>query len=190
HATLSRQLRSGRYQGLTMAWRAWLGAPVDQAQQAKRSTDPLGQAVARRLLEAQDRLLARGRAIDASTAAEELHELRKDAKRLRYLLECFGGLLPAAVRKPFVQRLKALQDNLGEHQDTEVHSAYLTALSLELQGRPEVTAQTLLAMGRLIELFERRRQAAREDFAERFAAYDAKPTARALNELIDAAGTP
>src|SRR5687768_14899372 len=78
-----------------------------------------------------------------------------------------SGLLPAALRKPFVQRLQALQDNLGEHQDTEVHSAYLTALSLELQGRPEVTAATLHAMGRLIELFERRRQAARDDFAER-----------------------
>lgn len=189
HVTLVRHLRSARYEGLMKAWRAWLGAPIDQLQQERRSADPLGAVVARRLAEAQDRLLARGRAIGPQTPAEELHELRKDAKRLRYLLECFGGLLPATVRKPFVQRLKALQDNLGEHQDTEVHSAYLKALSLELQDRPEVTAETLLAMGRLIELFERRRQRAREEFAARFALYDAKPTARALGELIHAAGS-
>lgn len=170
-------------------WRAWLGAPFDPVQEAKRSSDPLGPVVAQRLIKAQDRLLARGRTIGPNTAAEELHELCKDAKRLRYLLECFGGLLPASVRKPFVQRLKALQDNLGEHQDTEVHSAYLKALSLELQGSPEVTAGTLLAMGRLVELFERRRQAARDEFATRFAVYDSKPTARALGELVGAAGT-
>ena len=40
------------------------------------------------------RLLEHGRAITPATPAEDVHELRKDAKKLRYLLECFGGLLP------------------------------------------------------------------------------------------------
>ena len=79
----------------------------------------------RRIDKAQDRLLAQGRAITPDTPAEEVHELRKDAKKLRYLLECFGGLLPAAERKAFVKRLKELQDNLGEHQDAAVHVAQL-----------------------------------------------------------------
>jgi len=42
----------------------------------------------------------------------------------------------------------------------------------------------LLATGRLTEVFDRRRQEAREQFAGRFAAYDTKPTARALAELL------
>lgn len=146
---------------------------------------PLGPVVLKRIVEAQDQLLARGRAIGPATEAEELHELRKDAKRLRYLLECFGGLLPASARKPFVQRLKALQDNLGEHQDTEVHTAQLKAMNQELHGAPGVTADTLLAMGRLTEVFGRRRLQAREEFAARFSAYDTKQTARALTSLLD-----
>lgn len=187
HLVLSSELGSARYQGLMTAWRAWLGAPAGGDAFRKKSTRALGALVAARVAEAQAQLLGRGRGIGPTTAAEELHELRKDSKRLRYLLECFGGLLPSAVRKPFVQRLKALQDNLGEHQDTEVHTAQLKAMSQELHGDPDVTADTLLAMGRLTELFDRRRQEARDQFAERFAAYDTKQTARALGEMLEAA---
>jgi CHAD domain-containing protein len=185
HATLALHLRSARFEGLMAAWRAWLDAPTrEEADLPKGSTRPLGPIVVKRISDAQDRLLLRGRGIDHATPAEELHELRKDAKRLRYLLECFGGLLPASARKPFVQRLKALQDNLGEHQDTEVHTAQLRAMSQELHGSPGVSAETLLAMGRLTEVFDQRRQAARDEFAERFTAYDSKQTARALAGLL------
>jgi len=186
HVILEGHLGSARYQGLMTAWRAWLEPTAGKTKAAKRSERPLGAVVVARIGEAQDQLLLRGRAIGPSTAAEELHELRKDAKRLRYLLECFGGLLPAAARKPFVQRLKALQDNLGEHQDTEVHTAQLKAMSQELHGTPGVTAETLLAMGRLTEVFDRRRQDARDQFAERFANYDTKQTARALSDVVEA----
>ena len=182
-AVLAAHLSSARYQGLMAAWRAWLESPAEAAS-SKRSPRTLGPVVVARIAEAQVQLLSRGRAIGPTTAAEELHELRKDAKRLRYLLECFGGLLPASARKPFVQRLKALQDNLGEHQDTEVHTTQLKAMSQELHGAPGVSADTLLAMGRLTEVFNRRRQEARDLFAERFSAYDTKPTARALAELL------
>jgi len=181
---LAAHLDSSRYQGLMTAWRAWLDPPAGTS--SKKAARALGPVVVARIVEAQEQLLSRGRAIDPTTAAEELHELRKDAKRLRYLLECFGGLMPASARKPFVQRLKALQDNLGEHQDTEVHTAQLKAMSQELHGAPDVTADTLLAMGRLTEVFERRRQEARDQFAERFSAYDTKPTARALTDLLRA----
>jgi CHAD domain-containing protein len=133
--------------------------------------------------DAQDRLLTRGRSIGPDTASEELHELRKDAKRLRYLLECFAGVLPATTRKSFVARLKSLQDNLGEHQDTEVHSSELRSLSQAVHGAPGVTAETLLAMGRLTELFEQRRRAARRQFAARFSSYDTEETARLFDGM-------
>jgi CHAD domain-containing protein len=112
-----------------------------------------------------------------------LHDLRKDAKKLRYLLECFGGLFPAKPRRAFVGQLKALQDNLGEHQDAEVHLAQLRVLARELHAEG-VDADVLLAMGRLGDQLERRRRQERDDFAARFAAYDTKANRRALDELI------
>ena len=181
---LERMLRSRRYHTLMLSWRSWLAdpPPEDSGEDART---PVAEVVTARTRQAQKRLLAHGRSIGPESPAEDLHELRKDAKKLRYLLECFGGLYAPRPRKAFVQRLKALQDNLGEHQDAEVHVTELRAMSSELHGAPGVDAGTLLAMGRLTEHLERHREAAREEFAERFASYDDKKTGRTFTELLD-----
>lgn len=65
-----------------------------------------------------------------------------------------------------------------------MQTTQLKAMSEQLYAAPGITAETLLATGRLTEVFDRRRQEARAQFAERFATYDTKPTARALAELL------
>ena len=187
HLTLAKTLRSTRYRNLMRDWETWLNAPtMDRA--GKDAGRPVGKVAAGRTIRAHEQLLAQGRSIGPESPAEELHELRKDAKKLRYLLECFGGLYAPGPRKAFVQRLKALQDNLGEHQDAEVHVSELRAMSSELHDQPGVGPETLVAMGQLTEHLERRRRSAREEFGQRFAAYDTKRTRRALGELLGSAG--
>ena len=64
-----------------------------------------------------------GKAIDDDSPAEDLHELRKVGKELRYLLEFFVEPLPAPrSTKPFIKTLKGLQDQLGRFQDHEVQA--------------------------------------------------------------------
>lgn len=189
HATLARTLRSSRYRDLMSGWRSWLEEPTIEGI-GRHADQPVGRVAAALTKRAQARLLARGRSIAPETPAEELHELRKDAKKLRYLLECFGSVYSSRARKEFVQRLKSLQDNLGEHQDTEVHVGELRAISGDLHGSPGIGPETLVAMGRLTEHLERRRAAAREEFAERFAAYDTKQTRLTFEELLGSAGRP
>ncbi len=61
-----------------------------------------------------------------STATpDQLHALRIEVKRLRYLIEAFGELLGTRAELP-VEACKQLQDFLGELQDTEV-AGQLTA---------------------------------------------------------------
>jgi CHAD domain-containing protein len=187
HVALARVLRSARYRKLMTGWQGWLqgGETGDEG----GGTGPaIGKVAAGRTARAQAQLLERGRSIGPETPAEVLHELRKDAKKLRYLLECFGSLYAPGPRKAFVQRLKALQDNLGEHQDAEVHASQLRDFATELHGKPGVGPDTLVAMGRLTEHLEQRRQSARDEFAQRFSAYDTKQTARTFTELVSSAG--
>lgn len=187
HATLAGVLRSERYRVLIEEWRLGLAnrpAPPDSPKYAGKQ---LGGVVADLVAGAQRHLQDRGRAIRRGSPAEELHALRKDAKKLRYLLECFGGVLATRPRKAFVQQLKALQDNLGEHQDAAVHAAQLLAFSRDLHRANETSTETLLAVGKLTEHLDRRRDAARQEFAQRFAAYDSKQTARPLHELLRSA---
>ena len=71
-------------------------------------------------------------------AVEELHVLRKDLKKLRYVFE----VMPAGLKKPYekkaskilkgknpiTQRLKELQDALGTMHDIDITVQYLAAL--------------------------------------------------------------
>ncbi len=182
HGTLSEALQSDRYELLVAGWERWLRAGAGEVAAADAPT--VGAVVAERIAAAQRRVLKAGRAITPDSPPDALHDLRKDAKQLRYLLECFGSLLPAKPRKAFVTHLKVLQDNLGAHQDAEVQVALLRELAETLEG----PTATLLAMGQLIEVLDQRRLAEREAFAERFSSYDTRPTARALDALVRGIG--
>ena len=85
------------------------------------------------------------RALDKKPADDALHALRKRGKRTRYAHELSGA-------KAVVKRAKALQDVLGEHQDSVVAEERLRALS------HEAPADQALAAGLLIE-HERARRA-------------------------------
>jgi CHAD domain-containing protein len=182
HAALATTLRSDVFRELMDGWEAWLVGPGTMTGAGE---GPAGPAVAKRIAKAQRRLLEHGRAITEASEPERLHDLRKDAKKLRYLIECFGSLFEAGPRKTFVRRLKDLQDNLGEHQDAEVHIEQLAELAQELHDSRAVGVEALLAMGQLTESLERRRSRARDEFAERFHAYDTPKTQRALDDLLD-----
>ena len=180
HRELAKLLTSEDSQTLIEDWRTWLADPTVEAPSSKL----LGPVVARRIEKAQDKVLQDGRSITPDTPAERLHDLRKDTKRLRYLLECFGSLFPVEERKAFVAQLKDLQDNLGEHQDAEVHLAQLRDLAHDLHERAVVDTDALLAMGRLSDQLERRRAEERAAFAKRFASYDRKSNRKVLAKML------
>ena len=186
HATLAAELTSPRAGAAVDWWNDWLDAPVDVTTLGDRGLEPLSKTVARRIRRAHRKMLERGRTITPSTPADAVHELRKDAKKLRYLIECFGGLYDKGARTAFVGRLKALQDTLGEHQDAEVHAHALRTLADDRRRR--WSADTLLAIGQLVERLEQRRLASRDEIAGRFDAFDKKETARALKDLLASAG--
>ncbi|HSP28020.1 MAG TPA: CHAD domain-containing protein [Ilumatobacteraceae bacterium] len=184
HIELERGLRSERAATAMNSWQAWLTEPLDGEVLPAWAGRPLGPLVAKRITRAHDLLLERGRLIGPDTPAAQVHDLRKDAKKLRYLLECFGSLLPKGARKKYVRRLKALQDNLGEHQDAEVHVQMLRAVATDLH-ETGVPVDTIVAIGQLTERLDQQRHAARVEFAEHFADYDTPATQRALDAMLD-----
>jgi CHAD domain-containing protein len=83
---------------------------------------PIGPWIRLLIHRAWTELLEEGAAIDDASADEALHELRKSGKRLRYLLEHFGALLPSGPVKQTTRLLKGLQDVLGAFQDEAVEA--------------------------------------------------------------------
>jgi CHAD domain-containing protein len=176
---LCKVLTSAATRKLLTAWSACLAEP----RPAEASGRPLGEFVAEQIMKVERRLVTDGRAITDESPAADVHQLRKDAKRLRYLVECFGGLPGDAPRKAFVKQLKALQDKLGVHQDAEVQAEWLRDVVLtepSVRGHDEI----LVAVGQLIESIEQRQRDARREFAERFRRFDSEVTRRHLRELL------
>jgi CHAD domain-containing protein/adenylate cyclase class IV len=91
---------------------------------------------------------------------EELHALRKSAKRARYAAElaAVGGSEPAART---ADAFKHLQDVVGEHQDAVVAEEHLRALA---------RARTAVAAGRLIDRERARKRRMRETYPDALAA--------------------
>lgn len=188
HVELATELAGDRAGEL---WSWWDGRLADESasaadESAADAGRPLAKVVRRRIRRLHRRMVEHGRAIDAQSPDAALHELRKDAKQLRGIIECFGGLYDPRLRRPFVKRLKAMQDNLGEHQDAAVQASALVELAERLAG--EIDVASLLAIGRLVERTEQRRIASRYEFAERFAGFDSDSTATALERMLESAG--
>ena len=185
HREMVRALRSDRAGELRAAWPAFLDAlimlPPEGRPDAAR---PIGELAGERIGKVYRRMVKAGGAIDDESPAEALHELRKQGKELRYLLELFGlPLHPGDVVKPLVRALKALQDTLGRHQDREVQIATLRSFRDEVATLPGGAA-ALMAMGVLIEHLGEDVRAARAEFAERFASFASKPQRALVKETF------
>lgn len=186
HRALTEALRSSAATTWMARWAAWVHGADEVAGPAGVHADrPLGRVVAKRIERTHAVLLAHGRRIAPDTPGERLHDLRKDCKKLRYLVECFGTLLPGASRKAFTKRLKHLQDILGAHQDAEIHITELHAIAGELRDLPE-PSDTMAAIGQLTEVLDEHRLAARAAFADRFDAFDAKKSSKMLADALAA----
>lgn len=84
---------------------------------------------------------------------EERHDLRKELKKLRYAVEFFRSAFPARKVKPFLARLKTLQDVFGYLNDV-VMAGKLAGLIAAGDRKPPV--ETALAAGFVLGWHEAR----------------------------------
>jgi CHAD domain-containing protein len=181
---LKRQLDGERFAALRQDWRRFLQQPVVGVPSAANAALPVKSVADRRIWRMYKRVLREGRAITPESPAEDLHELRKSCKKLRYLIEFFISLYDQKSIRPLVKALKRLLDNLGEFQDLEVHAEHLHDFAAQMQKQGEVPLETLLAMGALVGGLLQRQQSARQAFAQRFEGFDTRDNRAAYRRLF------
>ena len=114
---------------------------------------------------------------DPQAAADaQLHELRKAAKRARYALEAIVATEGAAATEA-AARFEAVQELLGEHQDSVVAREVLRRLGAASRGR----ARNGFTFGLLHEVEHRRALAARREWP----ALVARATKRSRVHFLD-----
>lgn len=183
---LVRGLRSARYTRLVADW----GEALADLEVASRDGDPArrtaGQLADGSISRAFRRVARGGSAISADSPAEDLHDLRKRCKELRYALEVFAPVLDRSARKQAVSDLKVLQDVLGRFQDSQVQRSALREFAEEMTTGGTDSA-AVLAMGELVGHLDAEQARARHDFDSTFGIF-VRPAARRRMRLLAGAG--
>ena len=91
--------------------------------------------------------------LDETSSPEALHDVRKKGKRLRYALEFVSEAYGEPVRR-LVEPLKALQDDLGDHQDAIVIAKHLRELGTTT-GEARISRGAAFTMGVYSERYTR-----------------------------------
>ncbi len=172
HRAMYRELRGERVRAVMRRWDALLAELVELSEEGRPdAARPILAVSSQRILRVYRRMVRMGEALGDESPAADFHELRKQGKELRYLLELFGEPLhDGEVVRPMVKALKSLQDVLGRHQDREVQALTLRALAEEVAGVPGGPA-ALMAMGVLVERLDADTRAARAEFSRAFARF-------------------
>lgn len=130
-------------------WQAFLKRAKPQPHSASEPSLQIGRLINRLVVRRLKKLEKMATAVTATAADEELHRLRIEGKKLRYLLEFFSSLYPRPELERILEPLKRMQDHLGTLNDLAVQQARLLRHVQEQQGRrpdPHMTA----AIGALV----------------------------------------
>jgi CHAD domain-containing protein len=129
------------------------------------------------------RALDEGKAINDASPDEDLHELRKTCKKLRYLLEYMQNLYDKKSIRGITRALKNLQNNLGEFQDLCVQIDTLSHFNDTLIDIKK-NRKSKKALARLIQQMQQRKQSVRKEFHKVFTDFDTSKTHELLDELV------
>ncbi len=178
HGAMVKKLNSPHFRSMMKEFRTFLEA-VPEDNIAPKAATPISELANKRIYKMYLRVLQHGQAITDDSPAEHLHELRKECKKLRYLIEFFRSLYPEKKVALLIKSLKQLLDNLGSFQDLEVQAYKLRDYARQMVEEGDAPHDTMLAMGMLVDGLLTRQNQARAEFAERFARFS-----QSANQMI------
>jgi CHAD domain-containing protein len=171
HEKMVKQMESEEFRQILAEWRSYLETPDPEASALPSAGRPISETAGKRICKIYGRVLEEGLAITDESPSEALHELRKNCKKLRYLIEFYRSIYAEKDVKPAIRALKILLDNLGLFQDLEVQAHKLREFAHQMSEEGDVPADTLLAMGMLVDGLLKRQHQARTRFSKRFAEF-------------------
>jgi CHAD domain-containing protein len=185
---LIRALDSDRYRRLLADWKAFLEAPIPAEPEVRNAAAPLAEVVSQRAWRLSRRIARAADDIDARTPAEHLHQIRIDAKKLRYLIDVTPAFYDGSDFACILGALKKLQRALGDFNDAHVQERRLLECGRALcaAGKP---GEVLLALGRMAEQSHQRGERLRSQVIEKLARFRARDTRSACRRAFKQAGS-
>lgn len=184
YKSLSRGLEGKRYSRLTSDYRKFLTSPVPVHTRLPSADRPVKLVADKRIWKMYRRVMKEGQAIDEASPDEDLHELRKTCKKLRYLIEFFQSLYDPEQMGHLIETLKKLQDNLGDFNDLHVQIEKLYELEKDIEEQGPVSNETKEAISTLIDHLNSQQKEKRKEFSGRFHLFCAKENKQLYRQLF------
>jgi CHAD domain-containing protein len=183
HGVMVKKINSPHFRGLVKELREFLDG-LTEKNGAPEATTPIAELASKRIYKMYCQVMKDGQAIGDDSPAEHLHDLRKECKKLRYLMEFFRTVYPEKKIGRLIKSLKQLLDNLGNFQDLEVQADKLRDYASQMVEEGETPHDTLLAMGMLVDGLLTKQLQARNEFAERFAKFAKSDNQKIIRSLF------
>jgi CHAD domain-containing protein len=148
---MERLLDSKRYSALLASWQGFLQDAPPGASEPAGAALPLVQVTSQRILRLYRRLVDHAKAVHDKTPADAIHQVRIEAKKLRYLIDATRSLHDRRDLDRIVDRLKKVQSVLGDFNDAQVQERNLVSFGSALLEAGAGESGVLLTVGRLAE---------------------------------------
>ncbi|WP_045857945.1 CHAD domain-containing protein [Teredinibacter purpureus] len=145
---------------------------------SKYSERPILLTAKKSLRKSHVRIYTKANTMTDNTTDEEIHKLRIDCKRLRYLLEFFTELFARSDIEPLIETLKSLQTVLGDFND---YSVQVTAL--EARINTTTCRNERVATLALIESLTRKKNLGKDNIIPILTAFCSPAEHQAFNDL-------
>jgi CHAD domain-containing protein len=122
--------------------------------------------------------------IDDSTPDKDIHMLRLQCKKLRYLLEIFTSLYPPDKIGLLIKQLKIVQDCLGEFCDLSIQLTRLRALSDPADRALGWNNELAAVTSELIATLRERQKEVRKNFSGTLGVFISQDDSEAYAELV------
>ena len=183
HKQFSRYLASDAYHSFLEKWERFvIRKVIDGDEQHPDATLSTIVVAISSIKKALKKVIRTGRQIGPEATDAELHTLRIECKKLRYLLEFFSSLFPLKTIGPVIRQLKELQDNLGNFVDfaIQLHILHQRLESIQEGGGEILSAAST---GGLMATFYQKQEEARQKFHEKFEDFDNEESAKLFENL-------
>ncbi len=183
--TLLRQgLSSERYTTFHRSWKEFL--QKEAGGQSRTMAEEECFPIARRIIRKRYRkILKNGEKLGAHSPDEELHSLRIQGKKLRYLLEFFSSFFAEEEIGHFLKQLKNLQNNLGDFNDVCVQLEMLESFRTSIKSRNRRSVEIAAALGGLVTHLAEERKSIRSQFESTFAKFASPANRKRFNVLLE-----
>ena len=183
---LRKGLASQRYHSFAEQWKGFLENLGEESQNGQAGTGeqlcrPLAMKIIRKRFA---KILQDGKKLTVVSPDEDLHSLRIQGKKLRYLLEFFNSFFAGEEVEFFRKQLKKLQNNLGDFNDTSVQLEMLTQARQGLTGRSKRSIAIAAAIGGLITHLSEEHGKIRKRFEDVFAAFASKENVKRFHDTL------